>query len=220
MPLKKQTGNMYSFVTHTWNPIKGKCSHDCVYCYMKHFPLGELRLDEKELRTKLGSGNFIFIGSSTDMFAEDVPQEWLDRVFDICREYPNNRYLIQSKNPDRMCFPGNNVIFGTTIETNRPYQISKAPSVEERAEWIGKYSRIEINTMVTIEPILDFDLEPLIALVRECQPVWVNIGADSKGHGLPEPSGEKVKLLAHELEKFTHVKRKANLARLYQEERC
>ena len=26
---------MYEFVTHTWNPIKGKCYHDCSYCYMK-----------------------------------------------------------------------------------------------------------------------------------------------------------------------------------------
>src|SRR3990167_1900105 len=30
--LNKQKGNMYGFVTHTWNPIKGKCSHNCSYC--------------------------------------------------------------------------------------------------------------------------------------------------------------------------------------------
>ena len=40
---------MYPWVTHTWNVIKGKCPHDCSYCYMKRFPQGELRFDEKEL---------------------------------------------------------------------------------------------------------------------------------------------------------------------------
>ena len=45
--LNKQKGNMYGFVTHTWNVIKGKCPHDCEYCYMKIFPLGELHFDEK-----------------------------------------------------------------------------------------------------------------------------------------------------------------------------
>ncbi len=68
----KNKGNMYDFVTHRWNPIKGKCPHECAYCYMKRFPLGPLHLDEKELRTDLGSGNFIFVGSGTDMWAEEV----------------------------------------------------------------------------------------------------------------------------------------------------
>ena len=25
--IKESKGNMYEFVTHTWNPIKGKCLH-------------------------------------------------------------------------------------------------------------------------------------------------------------------------------------------------
>lgn len=37
MVLNEQKGNMYNFITHTWNPIKGKCWHDCSYCYMKKF---------------------------------------------------------------------------------------------------------------------------------------------------------------------------------------
>jgi len=61
MPLRKQAGNMYDWVTHTWNPV-GKCRHNCSYCYMKRFPLGELRFDEREMNTNLGSGNVIFVG--------------------------------------------------------------------------------------------------------------------------------------------------------------
>lgn len=36
MALTKSRGNMYPFVTHTWNAIKGMCFHDCPYCYMKN----------------------------------------------------------------------------------------------------------------------------------------------------------------------------------------
>ena len=75
MALNKQKGNMYAFVTHTWNAVKGKCPHDCEYCYMKEFPQGELKFDEKELKTDLGEGNFIFVGSSCDMFADAVPSQ-------------------------------------------------------------------------------------------------------------------------------------------------
>ena len=46
----KQGSNMYPWVTHTWNVIKGKCPHDCSYCYMKRFPQPELHFDEKELK--------------------------------------------------------------------------------------------------------------------------------------------------------------------------
>ena len=34
--LKESTGNMYEFITHTWNPIVGRCLHDCKYCYAMH----------------------------------------------------------------------------------------------------------------------------------------------------------------------------------------
>ena len=52
MGLNKQKGNMYAFVTHTWNPIRGKCPHDCSYCYMKVYPQSDLRFVEKEMETK------------------------------------------------------------------------------------------------------------------------------------------------------------------------
>jgi len=69
---------MYEFVTHTWNTVKGECYHDCSYCYMKRWgKLNPVRFDEKELKTDLGSGNFIFVGSSCDMWAENIPDKWI-----------------------------------------------------------------------------------------------------------------------------------------------
>jgi len=37
MGLNKSSGNMYEFITHTWNTVKGACEHDCSYCYMKRW---------------------------------------------------------------------------------------------------------------------------------------------------------------------------------------
>lgn len=217
--LNKQRGNMYNFCTHTWNAIKGKCPYDCEYCYMKVFPQGELRFDEKELKTDLGRNNFIFVGSSCDMFAETIPKEWILKVLDYCNKFPENTYLFQTKNPKRYFefineFPPN-CLFGTTIETNRQEEldkISKAPKVTERQYWIG-----EINfgkVFLTLEPIMDFDLEVLVNWLKDIDPHFVNIGADSKGHNLPEPSKEKILKLVEELNKFTEIKKKENLGRL------
>lgn len=219
MSLVKQKGNMYQFVTHMWSPIKGKCPHDCTYCYMKRFPLGEAHLDEKSLKNKLGQGNIIFVGHTTDLFANDIPTEWIERTLDHCKKYPNNRYLFQSKNPERMKdfkdkFPSD-VFLATTIETNRTtYYESKAPSYEARAKALSDLHQMGFDTMVTIEPIFDFDLDELVKLVIMANPIWVNIGADSKGHGLPEPSKGKIEELINTLKTKTKVELKKNLDRI------
>lgn len=215
--LNKQKGNMYGFITHTWNPIKGECKHNCTYCYMKIWKQKPIHLVEKELKDNLGQDNFIFLGSSTDMFAEDVPKEWISKVLAQCRNYEGNTYLFQSKNPSRFWkfereYPKNS-IFGTTLETNRDMQdISKAQSAKARVS--NMQERFMEKKMVTIEPILDFDLEEFVDMIKKINPDWVNIGADSKNHNLPEPNKEKVIRLIEELKKFTHIKKKHNLERL------
>lgn len=214
MGLNKQKGNMYEFVTHTWNTIKGECYHNCNYCYVKRWgALPKIRFDEKELKTDLGKDNFIFVGSSNDMFAHSIPVEWIGKTLDYCKGF-DNKYLFQSKNPIKFThyrFPIKTVL-GATIESNRDYpEISDAPEVKERARWLGLLSRSGYETMVTIEPILDFDLDEFVRMLKDINPTWINIGADSGGHGLPEPSPEKIKAL---IEALPNVKIKKNLKRL------
>lgn len=225
MPLNKvkMGGNMYGFITHTWNPIKGKCEHDCCYCYMKRFgkPLPELRLDEKDLQTDLGEGNFIFVGSSTDMFADNVPLNWISEVLLSCGKF-KNKYLFQTKNPDRMMFYSHKgyvkkSIWGLTLETNRDHlwDVSKSPFPRNRVrDFISMNNQTK---MVTIEPIMAFDLLPFVEMIKRCDPEWVNIGADStngRKYDLPEPTYAQVEDLIAELQKFTEVKLKKNLNRL------
>lgn len=193
MGLNLSNGNMYKFVNYTWNPIKGKCLHDCSYCYMKTMPQYQhLILAENEFKTDLGNGNRIFIGSTTDAFAENVPSEWIVRILDYCYQNHNaekpNAYLLQSKNPKRFLEFINHpimerVIFGTTIETNRFYPeiMNKAPRIEERVEAMEEIARLGRPTMVTAEPLMQFDHEEVVSFIRRCSPKLVNIGKESKG---------------------------------------
>ncbi len=220
--LNKSKGNMYPWITHTINYVKGKCYHNCTYCYMKQWgELNPVRFDEKELKIDLGNGNFIFVGSSCDMFTQDIRFDWIERILDKCNEHQNS-YLFQSKNPELievlmqdLYWPIGTTIC-TTIETNRFYKdiMRNSPIPKLRAYGMNDIAHRNIDTYVTIEPIMDFDLKELIPMIETCLPKQVNLGADSKGHKLPEPPKEKILELITELEKFTKVKQKTNLKRL------
>lgn len=216
--LNESKGNMYPFVTHTWNAIKGKCPHDCSYCYMKIWKQNDIRLVEAELKTDLGKHNYIFVGSSTDMWADDVPTDWIHRVLKYCRDNDvYNKYLFQTKNPERMLklsgfFPDNTVL-ACTIETNRIYPdvMGNAPNTFQRKTIMMS---CPYPKMISIEPVLDFDLDRMIEWIRHINPEFVSIGADSKGHNLPEPSSTKLSSLINELNQFTKIVQKKNLARI------
>lgn len=209
---------MYTWITHTWNTIKGECPHGCTYCYMKRFGKQKpVRFDEKELNTDLGTGNFIFVGSSCDMFAEDILGKWIMDTLWKCRDFDNN-YLFQSKNVQGLSefkgyFPEKTSVC-TTIETNRVYKniMQNSPDPEQRSNFM--YELRDFDKFVTIEPIMDFDLNELVELIINCNPKQVNIGADSGNNDLPEPSKEKILALIDELKKFTVIDQKRNLARL------
>lgn len=206
--------------TETRNPLGGICPHDCRYCYTKCWPInlsnkykGGLFIDEKELNRIKESNKVIFICSCNDLFADTVPREFIERIIRKCQEFPSNTYLFQTKNPIRLrtfFFPINSIL-GTTIETNRSYNFSKAPDTHLRYESMVMLPRIH-DTMVNIEPIMDFDLETMVRWMKLIGPNYISIGANSKKIvKLPEPSPEKVRKLVTELEKITEVRIKDNL---------
>lgn len=229
MGLNKAKGEMYKFVTHTWNTVKGECFHNCRYCYMKkganhNEPVDEPRLDYSEFKTDLGSNNFIFVGSTIDLFANNIPDDWIVKTLDYCNVACNtlffsNRYLFQSKNPKRLLEFIKHPVFHhsttcTTIETNRFYQdvMQCSPKIEDRVMAMEKIADLGIDTYVTIEPIMDFDLDEMVNLIKRCKPEQVNIGKNTnKMVQLPEPPKNKVLSLIDELLKFTTVHIKDNI---------
>ena len=215
MPLNRSKGNMYPWVTHTWNPIKGRCPHRCSYCYMRRFKLREPRLVESELGENLGSGNTIFVGSSIDMWAEQIPDEWISRVLERCRAWEGeNTFVFQSKNPGRFYrFAGElprRRLLGTTIETDTEELIarhSSAPPLRRRLVPLD---------FVSIEPIMRCNPVKLAGIVYETFAGFVSIGADSQKSGLPEPKAGDVWLLVRRLRQMgIKVRLKDNLRRIY-----
>jgi DNA repair photolyase len=229
MALKKPTGDMYDFIDGIWNPVSGKCYHGCTYCYVKRtakrygHSQKEPHLNMSELNKNLGSNQLVFVCSGCDLFADDVPYEYIKAVIDRSLQFKDNKYLLQTKNPARIVYSS----FGlsteihkicTTIETNRyiPGIMGNSPHPDLRATAMNVLANNGFETMVTIEPIMDFDLDKMLERIAITKATQVNIGADSdhKQNNLPEPLEEKVIELISELEKFTIVKKKKNLGRI------
>lgn len=198
---------MFKTVTKTWNPVIG-CLHDCVYCWARDLAEGKLkvrsgkyvdgfepRFFERELTKKFKPGQFVFVSDMGDLYGKWVPRDWILRVLAIEQAFPEVNFLNQTKNPERFhefWFPPN-AYLGTTIETNRDYGVTKAPSPATRylELWIIEHP----HKFVSIEPIMDFDLDELVGWMRDIKPDIIEIGADNYGHGLPEPPWEKVERL-------------------------
>jgi DNA repair photolyase len=175
----------------------------------------------KTLSDNLGSGNYIFVGSSCDMFADNIPAEWIYMVVKRTRLFENNHYLFQTKNPEKFTSPllglsTENDILCTTIETDQhlPAIMHRAPSPFVRAKYLTEMKERGFKTMVTIEPIMDFNLNNMLFMLKKISPEQVNIGADTGRNHLPEPPKGKILDLITELEKFTKVVQKENLRRL------
>jgi hypothetical protein len=114
-----------------------------------------------------------------------------------------------TKNPGRfkefvhLC--RNNILLGATIETNRSNDFSKAPTVAERAKAMIdlQYDR----KYLSVEPIMDFDLEIFIDWIEKIVPIHVAVGYDNYNNHLPEPSLTKTLQLIERLKEFTEVRK-------------
>jgi DNA repair photolyase len=222
MGLNKKEGDMYEFVTHTWSTIKGACEHDCSNCYMKRRG-GQrpVHFDKSELRTDLGAGNFIFVGSSNDLFCDSYPAIWIFDTLDYCNQY-DNIYLFQTKFPEQLLHFIDHPVFlkksivCTTLESDFCYPdvMGHAPFPFDRSIAMSEISDWGVPTQVTIEPIMQFRIETFVEEIKRYHPTQVVIGADTGNHHLPEPSGDDIRRLIDALQHFTKVLLKPNLNRL------
>ncbi len=227
MPLVKSTGNMYSWVTHMHSHLQGKCPHQCTYCYVQKMRFnsdkykGDLRLNDQEFKVDYGTDKTIFIEHMNDLFAEQVPTEYITAIIEHCLKYPYNLFVFQSKNPKRMAhnlLGIMNSLCGATIETNRDTSLfSNAPKPADRVKGMMKFVKNGKSTFVTIEPIMKFDLKPFVKMLVDIHPEFINIGADSKHNNLPEPSAQEITDLIRAInDNGLKIKIKSNLSRILQ----
>jgi len=144
----------------TWNPITGctPVSEGCRNCYAARMvnrfpklhgtypegtpladfavPFGMLQFHDRHLDQPLRwkRPRRIFVGSMTDIFHENVPEEWIGAVLAAITNYSQHAFLILTKRPERMrkvmtadylrisrtdTWPIRNLCLGVSVETQK-----------------------------------------------------------------------------------------------------
>ncbi len=170
----------------TWNPLTGcsKISPGCKFCYAERLSLRlkamgrknyangfDLTLHENALDAPLRwkSPKTIFVNSMSDLFQDEVPEEFIARVFEVMNRACWHRFQILTKRAERLeqVSPrlrwGENIWMGVSVE-NRDHAFRIAHLRRTRAK----------IKFLSIEPLLG----PLKRLnLRSID--WVIVGGES-----------------------------------------
>ncbi len=138
----------------TWNPVTGctKYSAGCAHCYaetmakrlqgmgQKRYENGfQLTLHPEALNEpmKVKDPSMFFVCSMADLFHEDVPDEFIDKVIQVIRDCPQHTFQLLTKRTERMYryfvtrYVPRNAWIGTTVENaNAVTRISKLSQIE------------------------------------------------------------------------------------------
>ena len=114
------TKTQIAWATHVWNPVTGctPAGDGCNNCYAKRvaetrlrgrcgYPADEpfrvtMHPDRMEDPLHLRKPARIFVCSMGDLFHDDVPGEFVARVFDVMRRCPQHQFICLTKRPQRM----------------------------------------------------------------------------------------------------------------------
>ena len=128
------------WTTSTWNPVTGcsKISPGCAHCYAERMArrlqaMGQanyragfrvtLQPSALELPLRWKKSQTIFVNSMSDLFHEDIPFEFIVRVFQTIEQAPWHQFQILTKRAERLAelapllpWPSN-VWMGVSVET-------------------------------------------------------------------------------------------------------
>jgi len=135
-------GSGIEWTESTWNPVTGctKISPGCKHCYAERMAerlqaMGQpnyangfaLTLQSQMLERPLGwkKPQTIFVNSMSDLFHDDVPVEFIRRVFDVMARAHWHRFQVLTKRAERLAVVGrelawpSNVWMGVSVEDDR-----------------------------------------------------------------------------------------------------
>lgn len=186
----------------TWNPVVG-CTHvseGCEHCYaareasgrLKTHPIyaglaeggrftGEVRLLPERLDQPLRwrRPRVVFVNSMSDLFHDEVPDEFIEQVFVVMARTPWHTYQVLTKRPGRMASLLNRPDVGRTFIVNRaaselsdaglaPFQGSHVPPWPLPNVWLGTSVENQRWADVRIPKLLD---TPAAVRFLSCEPL-------------------------------------------------
>jgi protein gp37 len=202
------TKSIIEWTESTWNPITGCCkiSPGCDFCYAERLAKRLNRIGVKRYKNSFNltmhpdvltlplqwkSPKVIFVNSMSDLFHENVPVEFIQRVFETMKQASQHTFQILTKRSKRLVklaplleWP-DNVWMGVSVESEK-YQfriddLRKVPSAV-------RFLSIE----PLIAPTKDLDLKTID---------WVIVGGES-GPGARPMKEEWVLQIKQDCEKF------------------
>lgn len=126
----------------TWNPVTGctKVSQGCKHCYAERMAkrlkaMGSPRYtngfrvtlheDLIELPRRWKNPRLVFVNSMSDLFHEDVPEDFIQRVFEVMKDCPQHTFQVLTKRTARLRELGprlpwaTNIWMGVSVEDDR-----------------------------------------------------------------------------------------------------
>ncbi|HUF48089.1 MAG TPA: phage Gp37/Gp68 family protein [Vicinamibacterales bacterium] len=181
----------------TWNPVRGctKVSPGCAHCYAETFaerfrgvpghPFEygfDLRLVPEKLDEpfRLAGSRMIFVNSMSDLFHDDVPDEYIERVASVMLRADWHIYQVLTKRADRMA-----ALLGTKLReaAARPH-IWWGVSVENRRAGLPRVATLRgapaAVRFLSVEPLLE-DL----GVVNLDGIAWMIVGGESGSGARP-----------------------------------
>lgn len=181
----------------TWNPTRGcdKVSPGCQNCYAKTFAerwrgipgnAFEFGFDLRLVPEKLGdpirweTPKKVFVNSMSDLFHEDIPDEYIEKVCKVMLAASWHTYQVLTKRADRMAA----MLTGKLKAAAKARHILWGVSVEDR-----KYGVPRIATLRRAQPANMFlSIEPLLEDLGEIDLTgisWVIVGGESGPRSRP-----------------------------------
>lgn len=181
------TGNSsIEWTDKTWNPVTGcdSVSPGCDHCYARAIAerfrgvpgsAYEQGFDLKLWPNRLAlpatwkKPQMIFVNSMSDLFHKDIPEEYIQQVFQVMNDTPHHTYQVLTKRPSRAALMADrlvwtpNIWMGTSVENN---------------DYIWR-----VNKLLQIPAAVRFiSAEPLLGELTDleiCGIDWVIAGAES-----------------------------------------
>lgn len=155
------TNSAIEWTEMTWNPVTGcsKVSQGCKHCYAERLAkrlhaMGSdryrngfrltLHEDLIDLPRKWKRPRTVFVNSMSDLFHDDVPEDFIRRIFRVMRECPQHTFQILTKRSERLRKTGatlewpSNVWMGVSVEDARvAHRIADLTAVNARVRFLS-----------------------------------------------------------------------------------